>query len=204
MQKADKEKIRQSVIESLPEAKQIQNKELREKVYDAWTLALSESGYNSIEDLPSSGAPGFPCVIGNTQSAHLRGVARMATAMAKELKVLFPNFKVDLDDVLAGGLCHDLGKPFEYNQSNRNRWEADPGESGCPSIRHSVYGVHIALMAGLPERIAHIAGAHSMEGEYISRSTACELVHYADYAFWPTVDKAGLLDGHMPPHPSKK
>ena len=42
----------------------------------------------------------------------------MAVAMAKELISLFPDFNVDLDEVIAGGLCHDLGKPYEYNSSN--------------------------------------------------------------------------------------
>ena len=195
----DREKIRKGVIESLPEAKEIKDKDLRERVYDAWTLALAESGFKSIEDLPGSGAPGYPCIKGSTQTDHLRGVARMAAAMAKELGNLFPHFNVDVDEVIAGGLCHDLGKPFEYNPSNRKRWEADPAATGCPSIRHSVYGVHVALAAGLPEKIAHIAGAHSMEGEYITRSTTCELVHGADYCFWPTMGKAGSLDGPMPP-----
>ena len=196
----DREKVRRSVIESLPEAKEIKDSNLRERVYDAWTLSLVESGFEGIEALPGSGTPGHPSIKGGTQVEHLRGVTRVAMAIAKELKNLFPQFDVNMDDVIAGGLCHDLGKPFEYSSSNRKRWEADPAASGCPSIRHSVYGVHVALSAGLPEKIAHIAGAHSMEGEYINRSVACELVHYADYCFWPTMDKAGLLDGPMPPH----
>ncbi|MBA7600905.1 hypothetical protein ES703_07968 [subsurface metagenome] len=196
----DRERIRKGVIESLPEAKEIKNKDLKERVYDAWTLALAESGFESIEDLPGSGAPGYPCIKGGTQADHLRVVARMAAAMAKELGNFFPNFNVDVDEVIAGGLCHDLGKPFEYNPSNRKRWEANPAATGCPSIRHSVYGAHVALAAGLPEKIAHIAGAHSMEGEYITRSLACEIIHNADYCFWLAMGKAGLLDGPMPPH----
>ena len=195
---ADREKVRKNVIESLPEAKEIKDDNLREKVYDAWTLSLVESGYESIEDLPGSGAPGHPSMVGATQSAHLRGVARMAVAMAKELKNIFPTINIDLDEVMTGGLCHDLGKPFEYNPSNRKRWDANPAATGRPSIRHSVYGAHVALMAGLPEKIAHIAGAHSMEGEYVIRSIACELVHNADYCFWPIMDKGGLLDGPFP------
>lgn len=204
MSKADREKIRQGVIQSLPEAKEIKNKELREKVYDAWTLALAESGYATLEDIPGSGVPSFPSIKGGTQADHLRAVGRMAGALAKELKALFPAFNVDVDEVIAGGLCHDLGKPFEYNQSNRKKWEGDPAITGCPSIRHTVYGVHVALSAGLPEEIAHIAGAHSMEGEYITRSAACELVHYADNAFWRTMDKAHLLDGPMPAQPPRR
>lgn len=195
----DREKIRKGVIESLPEAREIKNKDLREKVYDAWTLALYQSGFARLEDIPGSGVPGFPAIKGGTQTDHLRGVARMAAAVARELQSLFPHFHIDLDEVIAGGLCHDLGKPFEYDQNNRKRWEADPGVTGCPSIRHTVYGVHVALAAALPEPIAHIVGAHSMEGDYVTRSIACELVHFADYAFWSILDKAGVLDGHMPP-----
>lgn len=194
----DKEKIREGVIKSLPEASEIKNKELREKVYDAWTLSLAESGYERIEDLPGSGLPGLPSVKGGTQTDHLRGVARLSMAIAEALSSLFPDFHIDMDEVIAGGLCHDLGKPYEFAPENRKKWEADPEATGCPSIRHSVYGVHMALAAGLPEKIAHIAGAHSMEGDYITRSLACEIVHFADYAFWAILDKAKVLDGRLP------
>ena len=43
-------KIRDGVIKSLPEAKQINDRELREKVYDAWAASLTTSGYTKIED----------------------------------------------------------------------------------------------------------------------------------------------------------
>ena len=96
-------------------------------------------------------------------------------AIAKEMKSNF-DLDVDMDEVIAGGLCHDLGKPFEFDANNQARWKANPGITGCPSIRHTVYGVHIALTAGLPEKIAHIAGAHSREGEHVQRSLVGEIV----------------------------
>ena len=95
--------------------------------------------------------------------------------------------------MLAGGLCHDLGKPFEFDAANQKRWKSDPSATGWPSIRHPVYGVHIALSAGLPEKIAHIAGAHSMEGENVRRSLVGTIVHYADYTFWRILETAGVL-----------
>jgi hypothetical protein len=52
-----KEKIRHGVVESLPEAKQIRDKDLREKVYDAWALSLAEGGYTKLEEMPNSGTP---------------------------------------------------------------------------------------------------------------------------------------------------
>ena len=186
------EKIRQGVIESLPEASQIKDEELREKVYDAWAISLSESGYSKLEEIPNSGTPDTDIAKIGTQADHLRGVARIAAALAAEFKNTFEGFNVDMDEVIAGGLCHDLGKPFEY--ANQQRWKSDPRITGKPSIRHTVYGVHVALTAGLPENIAHIAGAHSLEGEYVERSLAAEIVYYADHAFWGLLAKAGIAD----------
>jgi len=187
------EKIRLGVIESLPEAKEIKNRELRERVYDAWAMSLAASGYTRIEDIPASGVPDSPPMKSGTQADHLRSVARLSVAIAKELKDNFKPFDVDMDEVIAGGLCHDLGKPFEFNPKNQARWKTDPRNTGWPSIRHTVYGVHVALSAGLPEKIAHIAGAHSLEGEHIERSLVATIVHFADYAFWDILGKAGIL-----------
>ena len=188
--------IREGVIQSLPEAKGIRDDNLRAKVYDAWAVALQKNGYSRIEEISFSAAPGV--LVGNkgnrTQTDHLRGVARLALAIARDLTESFSEVNVDLDEVIAGGLCHDLGKPFEYNAENRQRWEKDPGAAGNPSIRHPVYGVHVALSVGLPEKIAHIAGAHSMEGENLERSLAAQIVHHADYAFWQVLAKAGIVD----------
>ena len=186
-------KIRKSVIESLPEAKEIRNAELRERVYDAWAMSLATSGFSRIEEIPPSGVPDSPPMKRGTQADHLRSVARISFAIAKELKDNFGLSNLDMDEVIAGGLCHDLGKPFEFDPKNQERWKSDPAKTGWPSIRHTVFGVHIALSAGLPEKIAHIAGAHSMEGKYVKRSLVGEIVHYADMGFWGLLEKAGIL-----------
>ncbi len=191
----DREKIRQGVIKALPEAKQIKDTELREHVYDAWTMSLAESGFSRIEDIPASGVPGSPTMKTGTQADHLRSVTRIAMAIAKEFQNTFAEFEIDMDEIIAGGLCHDLGKSFEFDRQNQERWKSDPRITGWPSIRHSVYGVHIALSAGLPEKIAHIAGAHSKEGENIERSLACTIIYYADHSYWRILAKAGVLDG---------
>ena len=49
-----------------------------------------------------------------------------------------------------------------------------------------MYGVYLALTVGLPEAVAHIAGAHSAEGGRIQRSLENTLVSAADHAFWAT------------------
>jgi putative nucleotidyltransferase with HDIG domain len=103
------------------------------------------------------------------------------------------DLRIDRDLLWACGLCHDLGKPFEFSPKNQARWKKDVGAVGFPSIRHSVYGVHVALTVGLPEAVAHTAGAHSGEGELIQRSLENTLVHFADHAYWKVMERAGKL-----------
>ena len=185
---------RQGVVECLPVAKKIKNEELREQVYDAWALSLSSSSFESIDEMACSGGPGSPELKGRGQSAHLNGVARIGEAIALALKEEVQQFEVDLDEVLAGGLCHDLGKAWEYDPKNRERWEADHRVTGKPSLRHPLFGVHVALTAGLPEQIAHIAGTHSAEGEHITRSLVGEIINIADGAFWRLLGSDRLLE----------
>ena len=43
----------------------------------------------------------------------------------------------------------------------------------------------------LPEAVAHIAAAHSAEGELLERSLENTIVHWADVTFWKTVEAGG-------------
>jgi hypothetical protein len=51
----------------------------------------------------------------------------------------------------------------------------------------------IVLMVALPEAVAHVAGAHAPEGQFVTRSLLCTIIHQADYAFWDVLRSAGLL-----------
>ena len=188
------EAIRNGVSKALVEAKKIENDDLRNKIYDAWAYSLQQNGFESIEEMEHSAGPGVLVANSGSQVDHLQGVARLAAAIAYELKSMFDAIDVDIDEIIAGGLCHDLGKPFEYRQSNRRRWSADPAATGFPSLRHTMYGVHVALTVGLPEKIAHIAGGHSMEGQFLQRSLAGEIVHFADEAYWRILAKTDVID----------
>jgi putative nucleotidyltransferase with HDIG domain len=187
------DELRASVRRSFPELSQIRDPELREKVVEAWALALSQTEYESIEQIPGSAVPGAPAMTGGTQTEHLRGVAQIALAMVDTLESLCGPLGVDRDVLIAGALCHDVGKPYEYSPRNRARWEADPKKAGLPAIRHPVYGAHIALTVGLPEAVAHAAGGHSAEGERIERSLENTIIHMADVAFWGILRKAGAI-----------
>jgi putative nucleotidyltransferase with HDIG domain len=191
------EKLRDGVCASLPEIANIKDAELRERVVEAWAFSLSQTEFSSIDDMKASGGPNTPAVKGGTQSDHLRGVAWAAQGIADGLEKIHGDMGINRDLLWACALCHDVGKPFEYSPKNQERWKANIAASGYPAIRHTVYGVYVALTVGLPEAVAHAAGAHSMEGEYVKRSLENTIVHFADHAYWYVLDRAKLLDGPM-------
>lgn len=196
---ADLKQYREGVRKSLPELELIKNDALREKVIDAWALALSQTEYRRIEDMPSEGVPGTPKHVRHTQADHFRGTALIALGMAEQAEKILGPLDIDLDMVIAGGLIHDIGKAYEFSPRNQKRWQENPARYGSPAVRHSGYGLHLCLTAGLPEELAHIAGYHSGggEGEWIKRSLIGHLVADADLAYWHIVDRAGLLESPM-------
>jgi putative nucleotidyltransferase with HDIG domain len=185
--------LRRQVGEELPEVEEIRDAALRAGVVEAWALALARSSFGSIRDIPPAGNPGQMVLTRGDQTDHIRGVTRLALRMADEMAALNPDIRINRDVVAAGGLCHDVGKPWEFDPENRRRWEADPRAAGLPSIRHPAYGVHICLTVGLPEAVAHIAGAHSGEGELLVRSLEGTIVHLADVGYWTMALAAGLV-----------
>jgi putative nucleotidyltransferase with HDIG domain len=175
--------LRQSVIRSLPELDEISSEALRNKVIDAWAYSLGHSSFKSIDEIRPSGNPDTPRLKSGTQTDHIRGVAQLAIAIADSLSSQFPELPIDRDMLAACALCHDVGKPFEFDPENQRRWRESPAASGLPAIRHTQYGTHVCLTLGLPEEVCHAAGCHSGEGELVQRSLHATIVHYADYAW---------------------
>ncbi|MBC8158784.1 MAG: HD domain-containing protein [Alphaproteobacteria bacterium] len=188
------DQLRATVRDELPEISEIQDAELRDKVVEAWATALAGSSFSAIGDIPPSGNPDTRQLSSGTQTDHMRGVTRLAMRIADELKDMFPGLPVKRDILVAGALCHDVGKPWEFDPVNQARWQASPGATGFPSIRHPPRGVHVCLTVGLPEEVAHIAGCHSGEGELVQRSLEATIVHHADYTFWNVLAAGGMMD----------
>lgn len=191
---ASMDELRAGVRRSLPEVDEIKDGDLRHKVIEAWAFALSQSEFTRIEEIKASGNPDTPPLKNGTQAHHLRGVARMAQGLADGLEKVHGDIGLDRDLLWACALCHDVGKPFEFSPRNQARWKDNVAAAGYPAIRHSVYGVYVALTVGLPEAVAHTAGAHSGEGELVQRSLENTLVHFADYAYWRALERAGQLE----------
>lgn len=185
---------REAVARTLPEVKEIQDEVLRIKVIDAWAYSLSNSSFDSIDEIRASGNPDTPKMKVGTQTDHIRGVTQLAIAIGDSLLRQFPDLPIDRDTLLACALCHDVGKPFEFDPENQRRWKETPASSGLPAIRHTQYGTHVCLTMDLPEDVCHAAGCHSMEGEFVERSLHVELVHLADIAFWKPLQLTGRLE----------
>src|SRR5687767_6170232 len=95
------EELRQGVRESLPELSQIKNERLREQVVDAWALALSNSEFRRIEDIPASGNPTTPAMTRGTQADHISGVTKLSLAIADALEAQMGSLGIDRDLLLA-------------------------------------------------------------------------------------------------------
>jgi putative nucleotidyltransferase with HDIG domain len=190
------EDLRAGVRQSLPEIEQIRDEELQLRVVEAQALALAYTEYQRIEEIPPEGIPGGPPQKKGTQASHYRGVALMALGLAEGLENVIGEIGFDRDILLAGGLCHDIGKAWEFSPRNRERWRADRARFGGPSMRHPVFGIHVAIAAGLPEEIAHIVGAHAYtrEGAWVTASLENTIIQYADIAYWEMLDAGGLLE----------
>lgn len=185
--------LRRQVREELPELALIGDQALQAKVVEAWAYAIANSSFPSIRDIPPAGNPDVNEAKRGDQTDHLRGVTRLAIGIAKEMGSAYPELEIDMDVIIAGGLVHDVGKAWEFDRVNRDRWKQSQKRFGRPSVRHPAYGAHICLTVGLPEEVAHIAMAHSGEGELLLRSLECMIVHQADYTFWNTLLAGGQL-----------
>lgn len=198
------EALRARVREELPEVALIASADLQARTVEAWAYALAHSSFTSIRQIPPAGNPDVNEARRGDQTDHLRGVTRLAMAIAKEMGAAYPELAVDMDVIVAGGLVHDVGKAWEFDPQNRKRWKAEQRTYGRPSIRHPAFGAHICLTVGLPEEVAHIAMAHSGEGELLVRSLECMIVHQADYTFWNTLLAGGQLKPETVPPDRRK
>lgn len=180
--------MRQAIREEMPEIGWIEDAALRDTVVDAWAAAVASSSFSRIGDMKPSGNFDSRPLKHGTQADHIRSVTRLAVKIAEEMDGLMPGFAYDRDILIAGCLCHDIGKVWEFDPENVRRWKAAPRKTGMPSLRHPGYGIHICLTMGLPEEVAHMAAAHSGEGDLLVRSLENTICHWADYTFWRVIE----------------
>jgi 23S rRNA maturation-related 3'-5' exoribonuclease YhaM len=187
------DQVRNGVLEDFPEIEHIADIGIRSGVVEAWSHALCCSDFERIVDIPPDGNPGSPVLKVGTQADHVRGVFRYAKIVAQEFEQTYPQVRIDWTILLAGAACHDVGKPYEFDPTNRRRWSKFPADAGQPTFRHSVFGMYVCLVAGLPEEVAHIAVGHSFEGNHMGVSAECMIVRQADHGWWHVAGALGLV-----------
>jgi len=191
------DELRAGVRRSLPEIADISDEELRDKIVEVWAMALAETEFTSIDDMTCSGMIGTRHYPGKTQSDHQRGVGRIARAIVQEMRDLYGE-EIDIDPelALASGLLHDVGKPYFYSMDNVNRWREHKARTGKPPFRHTMYGAHLALLAGLPEDLVHCIASHDqhMDGQYVTPSVYTKILATADMIYWGVLVYLGLLE----------
>lgn len=189
------ESIRENIYKTLPIVNEIEDEDLRNKVVDAWCYSLQVNDYTKIEEMPGSGMPEADGI--GDQSNHILAVTYNAMSIYDNLQKAYDmDLGLNRDILLASAICHDLGKPYEYNKQNRERWSQNTKLYGFPSLRHPTYGAHIAILAGLPEEVIHVCAYHSPEGRFITRSAYATIVHYADDGSWFSL--ASIFDLNIP------
>jgi putative nucleotidyltransferase with HDIG domain len=191
------EELRAGVRASMPELALIRDEALRDQVVEVHALALAETGFERIEDIPPTGVPDSPPMTRGTQADHYRGTATMAVGLAKGMQEVLGHVEIDYDVLVAAALVHDVGKAYEYE--HHERWKRDRARTGSPSLRHPAYGAHLALTVGLPEEVVHCVAVHPYlaEGAFVKASLETTIVQYADVAFWKMLDAGGHLESEM-------
>ncbi|MEM3341454.1 MAG: HD domain-containing protein [Thermoplasmata archaeon] len=152
----------------LPEIAGIKDEKLRKATEDIWAKALEMGGWQDVSDVP------FTLLIPNVKTTlveHTRSVTAMAKAVAES------RGDVNIDLVVAAGLCHDVAKLLEYGRKDGKVVKSQFGEY----LRHPVSGAGLAMMVGAPVELAHIIAAHADEGEKVRRIPEAIIINKCDF-----------------------
>lgn len=170
--------MEETVLELLPEIKEIKNKELQKKVIDCWIEAIKFRGWTKslLQQIP------FTLLAENVRISfigHVRAVCRLCMAAEAVLTEVHGEEKIPVsrDILIAGALLADVGKLLEYEIQNEKVVKSDYGHY----IRHPFSGVGLAYKHNLPPEVMHLIATHSKEGTGEKRSPESIIFHHADF-----------------------
>lgn len=177
---------REQVRDAFPELDRIESDDVRAAVVDAWELAMAE---NDVDDLAA--VPWYPPVEtelgldGERLVPHVRDVTRGALALADTLTER-RDLDLDRDLLVAGALCHDVSKLYEFDGH-----EEQPVHD---LLGHPHFGVAVVERAGLSTDVAHVVLAHTSRTSVEPATLEAVLVRRADEAAAAAVRATGLDD----------
>ena len=143
---------RERIRQLMPFIDQIKDEKLRNGVVEIWVKAWEESEWEDVAYCP------FLVEVQDCSLVqHTNCVVSVAMAMASFAQDTW-HIQVNTDLLLAGALLHDVSKVLEWAPQ-----EGKPAKRSAiaENLVHGAYGVHLALNAGMPLRVAHLIGAHT-------------------------------------------
>ena len=159
----------------------IKDATLRQKVVDAYMLAVKEGGWTSMKDLLEMPFTLLTETHGINFFEHTLAVTRGAIGLAKGQMETYKKmpYPVDFDRLAAGGLLHDVGKLVESERKADGTWKKSrKGEYA----RHPISGAIFCAKVGLPDDIVNTVACHAKEGEGAPKVLETVLIHQADFA----------------------
>ena len=159
----------------------IGDEELREKVLEAWELALSRSGYKTAADLQRMPFTLLTDCKGISLVEHTLAVTAGAVGLAQAQAGHYATlpYAIDMDRLIAGGLLHDVGKILEIEPDGKGGHRKSRN-GFC--MRHPISGAALAAEVGLPGEVINCIACHAKEGEGRPQTLETVLIHQADYA----------------------
>jgi len=173
---------RQEIADILqPWIGRIGDEELRDKVLDAWMLALSRSGYATVEALRKMPFTLLTDCKGIGFIEHTLAVTAGAVGLAQAQMSHYGRlpYEIDMGRLVAGGLLHDVGKLLEIEPDGKGGYRKSRN-GYC--VRHPISGAAVAAEAGLPDEVINCIACHAKEGEGRPQTLETVLIHQADYA----------------------
>ena len=155
----------------------IRDGDMRKKTVRAWEIALQESEFGP-EDLNTLPFTLFERRGMVSLGVHVKMVTSIAYKAVLEMNRHLPeDLQMDVDEVVCGGLLHDVGKVLEYSRQDGRIVKGKKGRL----LRHPISGAQIARDAGLSDRIQHMIWVHSKEGNGQYRTPEAYIVLHSDF-----------------------
>ena len=176
-----------------PELKLIENEELRNKVVKSLEKAINMGGWTE-EDLQlipftlliPELVTGDNLVPKITIIDHIRAVTQMCIATYERYETLGLADKLNKDELIAGGLLHDVSKFVEYERDTSGKIvQTKEGKL----IRHPAQGLELVYEFDLPLAVRQAIVFHSKEGDQINRLPEVEIVHRCDFICFAPIKK---------------
>jgi putative nucleotidyltransferase with HDIG domain len=165
--------------EIYPEIDWIKDEKLRRLVADCWAAAADRGGWTEA-DLR---AMPFTLLI-EAESPDIVTHTRAVTAIARQAgKVMSEYISLDMDQLIAGAILHDVGKPLEFAREGDRFIKSASGRL----VRHPASGAALAAEFGLSPKVQHIIAYHSHEGDRVNRTPEALIVFHADFTFFESI-----------------